>query len=93
MGFDAYYRLLHTSLRRDKLRRLTDIRPISVAPILCSVVEKMFVQKSLSVHYLLKPLIEALNDSDENFQKLSRNIDNTIKHIDNTVKIKKYPET
>jgi hypothetical protein len=25
--------------------------------------------------------------SDENFQKVSRNIDNTIKNIDNTVKI------
>jgi hypothetical protein len=53
-----FQRILHTSLRRDKLRSLTDFRPISVAPILCTVVEKSFVQKWLKRALL----VEALND-------------------------------
>jgi hypothetical protein len=54
----GFRRILHTSLRRDKLRSLTDFRPISVTPIFCRVAEKSFVQKWLK-HALH---VEALND-------------------------------
>jgi hypothetical protein len=53
-----FRRILHTSVRREKLRSLTDLRPISVTPILCRVLDKSFVQK-----WLKRALfVEALND-------------------------------